>query len=404
MSGAGDFEAGILAAIQMPGVVPLSEAGRSGPGAGPVTSTDGLVPLPDRPPLDSRAVCVLGASLSRTVAEVHRAGIVHGSISLPVVLVDQLGRPVLAGFGTASRSTSPDARALDAGDLVSLLKVLVDRLPASADSSESRNRRRTSRLLDELDGSPPVDISDGLAGLARSFGSGATDGVAEAVEPQEARSDGDPDQAAPEGQSAPADRPSDEEGPQVVDSTQEDPGAAARGPSGAGQGDGRGNGRGDGQNASGSDRTIRARIRSAPTGPGRLATAGFMATGVAIVAAAAIAFFLSRGTVEPPVEPPPLVMEGGPVVTYLGISYRIGRPGDVAVVRSCDGQATAWLLRPSTGAIYRFETWAADEMAIADPIRIVLGGRSLRLAHSLGCTDVHVETTDGRSVPLTDGS
>jgi len=58
----------------------------------------------------------------------------------------------------------------------------------------------------------------------------------------------------------------------------------------------------------------------------------------------------------------------------------------------------------ATGAIYRFETWAADEMAIADPIRIVLGGRSLRLAHSLGCTDVHVETTDGRSVPLTDGS
>jgi hypothetical protein len=401
MSGAGDFEAGILAAIQMPGVVPLSEAGRSGPGAGPVTSTDGLEPLPDRPPLDSRAVCVLGASLSRTVAEVHRAGIVHGSISLPVVLVDELGRPVLAGFGTASRSTSPDARTLDAGDLVSLLKVLVDRLPDPADSSESRNRRRTGRLLDDLDGSPPVDISDGLTGLARSFGSDDTDQTAAVVEPQEAEpqeseSDVDQDQAAHGGQPAPADRPSDEAGPPEGDFTREDPDTAERRASG--------DGRDDGQNAAGSDRTIRARVRSAPTGPSQLAAASFMATGLLILAAATIAFFLSRGTGEPPPEPPPLVMEGGPVVTYMGTSYRIGRPGDVSVVRSCDGQATAWLLRPSTGAIYRFEAWATDEMVIADPIRIVLGGQSLRLAHSLGCTDVHVETTDGRSVPLTDGS
>jgi hypothetical protein len=165
-----------------------------------------------------------------------------------------------------------------------------------------------------------------------------------------------------------------------------------------------GDGRDDGQNAAGSDRTIRARVRSAPTGPSQLAAAGFMATGLLILAAATIAFFLSRGTGEPPPEPPPLVMEGGPVVTYLGTSYQIGRPGDVSVVRSCDGQGTAWLLRPSTGAIYSFEAWATDEMVIADPIRIVLGGQSLRLAHSLGCTDVHVETTDGRSVPLTDGS
>ena len=396
MSGAGDFEAGILAAIQMPGVVPLSEAGRSGPGAGPVTSTDGLVPLPDRPPLDSRAVCVLGASLSRTVAEVHRAGIVHGSISLPVVLVDELGRPVLAGFGTASRSTSPDARTLDAGDLVSLLRVLVDRLPGPADSSESRNRRRTGRLLDDLDGSPPVDISDGLTGLVRSFGSGATDQTAAVVEPREAESDVDPDQATLGGQPTPADRPSDEEGRPEGDSAQEDPDTAERRASGGG--------RDDGQNAAGSDRTIRARVRSAPTGPSQLAAAGFMATGLLILAAATVAFFLSRGTDEPPAEPPPLVMEGGPVVTYLGTSYRIGRPGDVSVVRSCDGRATAWLLRPSTGAIYSFEAWATDEMVIADPIRIVLGGQSLRLAHSLGCTDVHVETTDGRSVPLTDGS
>ena len=97
-------------------------------------------------------------------------------------------------------------------------------------------------------------------------------------------------------------------------------------------------------------------------------------------------------------------MEGGPVVTYMDSTYQIGRPGDVAVVRSCEGRAKAWLLRPSTGAIYRFDSWATDGMAVTSPIRTVLGADGLRLVRSLGCTDVHVETTDGRSIPLTDGS
>ncbi|MBT5569463.1 MAG: hypothetical protein HOJ93_10580, partial [Acidimicrobiaceae bacterium] len=264
MSEVGDFEAGILSAIQMPGVVPLSESGRPGPGTGAATSSDGLVPLPDRPPLDSHAVCVLGASLSRTVAEVHRAGIVHGAISLPVLLVDELGRPVLAGFGTASRSTSPDARALDAGDLVSLLKVLVDRLPGSADSSESRNRRRTGRLLDDLDGSAPIDISDGLTGLARSFGSGATNQTTAVAEPPGAEPSGaetqdpepleagagvEPDQTIQEGHTVPADHPSDKEGRPEASPGREDPGAGQWNTSGAASV--------GGQNAAGSDRTIR---------------------------------------------------------------------------------------------------------------------------------------------------
>ncbi|MDE0833492.1 MAG: hypothetical protein OSA36_04210, partial [Acidimicrobiales bacterium] len=264
---------------------------------------------------------------------------------------------------------------------------------------------------DDLDGSAPIDISDGLTGLARSFGSGATNQATAVVEPPgaepsgaetqepeplEAGADVEPDQTIQEGHTVPVDHPSDEEGRPEASPGREDPGAGQWSTSGAAPV--------GGQNAAGSDRTIRARVRSASTGPSQLATAGFMAAGLLIMAAATIAFLLSRGTDQPPPEPVPLVMEGGPVVTYLGTSYQLGRPGDVAVVRTCDGRATAWLLRPSTGAIYRFEAWATDEMVTVDPIRIVLGGQSLRLAHSLGCTDVHVETTDGRYVPLTDGS
>ena len=64
MSEVGDFEAGILSAIQMPGVVPLSESGRPGPGTGAATSSDGPVPLPDRAPLAYPALSVLGTPLS----------------------------------------------------------------------------------------------------------------------------------------------------------------------------------------------------------------------------------------------------------------------------------------------------------------------------------------------------
>ena len=311
----------------------------------------------------------------------------------------------------------------DPGRLVSLGAAAHMEEPPSAHDLDAMLAGHATPIgqIDDLDGSAPIDISDGLTGLARSFGSGATNQATAVVEPPgtepsgaepsgagppgaetqepeplETEAGAEPDQTIQEGHTVPVDHPSDEEGRPEASPGREDPGAGQWSTSGAAPV--------GGQNAAGSDRTIRARVRSASTGPSQLATAGFMAAGLLIMAAATIAFLLSRGTDQPPPEPVPLVMEGGPVVTYLGTSYQLGRPGDVAVVRTCDGRATTWLLRPSTGAIYRFEAWATDEMVTVDPIRIVLGGQSLRLAHSLGCTDVHVETTDGRYVPLTDGS
>ena len=47
----------------------------------------------------------------------------------------------------------------------------------------------------------------------------------------------------------------------------------------------------DGSAPARSDRTMRARIRSAPTGPGRWTAIAFLTTGVVIVAAAALAFW-----------------------------------------------------------------------------------------------------------------
>jgi len=99
-----------------------------------------------------------------------------------------------------------------------------------------------------------------------------------------------------------------------------------------------------------------------------------------------------------------LVTDDGPVLVHEGAHYQLGLPGDIAVIRTCDGQSHAWLLRPSTGAIYRFDVWAEEESATTRPIRMVADAVDLVLMRSLGCTDIHARTADGDSIPLTTGS
>ena len=107
---------------------------------------------------------------------------------------------------------------------------------------------------------------------------------------------------------------------------------------------------------------------------------------------------------QPPPPPPVLVTDDGPVLVHEGARYPLGLPGDIAVIRTCDGQSHAWLLRPSTGAIYRFAVWAEEETATTRPIRMVADAVDLVLMRSLGCTDIHARTADGDSIPLTTGS
>ena len=152
------------------------------------------------------------------------------------------------------------------------------------------------------------------------------------------------------------------------------------------------------------ERELRDRILSAPSGIGRWLVA--VAATVACVALAAALFvvFQVADEEQPPPLPPVLVTDEGPVLIYEGARYQLGLPGDIAVIRTCDGQSHAWLLRPSTGAIYRFDVWAEEELATTRPIRMVIDAVDLVLMRSLGCTDVHARTADGDSIPLTTGS
>lgn len=152
------------------------------------------------------------------------------------------------------------------------------------------------------------------------------------------------------------------------------------------------------------ERELRDQILSAPSGIGRWLTV--VAVTVACVAVAAGLFVVLQvaGEEQPVTSPPVLVTDDGPVLVHAGARYQLGLPGDIAIIRTCDGQSQAWLLRPSTGAIYRFDVWAEEETVTARPIRMVADAVDLVLMRSLGCTDVHARTADGDSIPLTTGS
>ena len=152
------------------------------------------------------------------------------------------------------------------------------------------------------------------------------------------------------------------------------------------------------------ERELRDQILLAPSGTGRWLTV--VAVAVACVAVAAGLFVVLQVADEeqPVASPPVLVTDNGPVLVHEGARYQLGLPGDIAIIRTCDGQSQAWLLRPSTGAIYRFDVWAEEETVTARPIRMVADAVDLVLMRSLGCTDVHARTADGDSIPLTTGS
>ena len=152
------------------------------------------------------------------------------------------------------------------------------------------------------------------------------------------------------------------------------------------------------------ERELRDQILSAPSGIGRWLTVVAVTVACLAVAAGLFVVLQVAGEEEPFASPPVLVTDDGPVLVHAGARYQLGLPGDIAIIRTCDGQSQAWLLRPSTGAIYRFDVWAEEETVTARPIRMVADAVDLVLMRSLGCTDVHARTADGDSIPLTTGS
>ena len=70
------------------------------------------------------------------------------------------------------------------------------------------------------------------------------------------------------------------------------------------------------------------------------------------------------------------------------------------MVRECDGLALPWLLRPSTGELYRFDSWPNDGFVDAVLVRSIDGTVGLRVVSGVLCDHIHVEVTDGPEVVI----
>jgi hypothetical protein len=87
--------------------------------------------------------------------------------------------------------------------------------------------------------------------------------------------------------------------------------------------------------------------------------------------------------VEGPV--PPALPSGGdetvPRLVHHGITYEVGEPGDQVAVADwdCDGEPTPGLLRPTTGEVFLFPSWAADDQPLSvRAAAVVEGATALR--------------------------
>ena len=88
----------------------------------------------------------------------------------------------------------------------------------------------------------------------------------------------------------------------------------------------------------------------------------------------------------------------GQIVRVNGVSYRVGRPGDVVAVGDwdCDGRSTPAVLRPSTGEVLAFDQWAVrGTPATARTVARIDGAVSLRADDRGNCARAVVGLSDG---------
>ncbi|HWE54358.1 MAG TPA: hypothetical protein VG435_02545 [Acidimicrobiales bacterium] len=133
-------EAAVLRSVAHPGIVTLIsvEADRLRLRRVNGCSLDqiGPVPLP--------LLAGWAAAVATVVADLHHLGYVHGSLRADHILIDQGGRPVLCGLGSARRSESEGDKAAAAGaDVAGLVALITSRLGSSP--VEVRLRRRLGR-------------------------------------------------------------------------------------------------------------------------------------------------------------------------------------------------------------------------------------------------------------------
>jgi hypothetical protein len=314
-----------LAAAAHPGVVEVVSS----------TGTDDLWELQlvhaGRPvslvgPLSVEQVGGVAAAVAATLADLHAAGVVHGSIDGSHVLIGPHGRPALCGFDPAA---GPAARPED--DIAALGALIVELLGTDAEVEPIPERRwrrgaartgwtRRSLLLvaDQACAEPPTRRPS-----ARRLAAAIADAVPGAQVP---------DAPAPITAADPLDslRPRSED---------EQPHARLPG-------------------------AICALLGVVALGAGAWRVAQPMRAAEAVRSAPA--------SMQPTTTRPPITVEGTSVAMG-GRHFEIGQPGDLVVVGDWDGdgEPTAAVLRPPTGEVFVFRSWTTGDDVVVRAVATV---------------------------------
>jgi len=97
---------------------------------------------------------------------------------------------------------------------------------------------------------------------------------------------------------------------------------------------------------------------------------------------------------EDSIEIPVVVSTEGPIIEHSGYRYQFGEAGDVVVVRECNGTKLPWLLRVSTGELFRFDSWAKGNIKEASLIRQIDGASGITVVKDPVCDQIVVNKSD----------
>ena len=110
--------------------------------------------------------------------------------------------------------------------------------------------------------------------------------------------------------------------------------------------------------------------------------------------------FSDNEETENTLEAPITVSEDGPIIEYMGYRYQFGEAGDVVVIRECNGSKLPWLLRVSTGELFRFDSWATVNIKEASLIRQIDGASGITVTNDPVCDQLVVTKLDAEPLIL----
>jgi hypothetical protein len=414
-------EAQILAHARHPGVIEVIDVRLN------ATTTEIDTLAPDGVALGRIALGVeelagVIATVATTVADLHDIGVAIGSIAVDAVVIGDDGRAVLIDFTRSAWLDGPPSKwaahrlaRRDDRMLGDLLAALLDRCAPRAVAGPLEATSRWSRLgrrAGVAHGHDPVVAvsrwaADAAAGTvsSRRLAEGLATEIPGARLPHRPR---------------PADRAASTAADRAA-STAEDQPATGAGAVGGWEGAADGPGAPD----DGTIMSDEALERWFATTPGqdpaddrevpppalplatRIRHAAQVALGVAMAAGLVVG---TRALSHPRIAVGAICLSGSPrcatfrdgTLTVGSRRYGVGQAGDVAVIgRWTCGEATLALLRPTSGDVWVYAAWPADDTPVRPALDAsVPGARSLTVRAHGGCDTLLATSHDGRQVAV----